>query len=605
MTSELQRAYDAFQAGRFDIAETASRHVLAQAPAHPFALMLLGLALAARGLADDALGPLSQLVRLQPGDPNHWINFGNALRSAQKPAEALAAYRRAAELGADDAPFHLSVGALALEIGDHSGALRHLERGHVQDPSDPELRLQLARCLVESNETDRVLGLLRGWRDLTIADTAVLNDIGLVMLELGELAEAEAVFQAVRERDPQHPDVLANFALLYERANRLDEARQAIAELDAAAGPATSGSASAQLARAKLAAREGRLEDARTAYTELIEQLPTPARRHKLNFELGKALDRLGDTDAAYAVFEAAQQGKLDHLRQTRPDLFDGRDPLAALDERVSAVEYAAWPARSAPDAEHSPIFVVGYPRSGTTLLEQILDAHPALCAMDERPIAQAILAWLDAHGLVYPRDLGKLDDAALEALREVYWSEVHRHVQPASGQRVVDKNPLNLVRLPLFARLFPNARYILALRDPRDACLSCFMQSFRAPTFAVSNASLEASASMYARVMDFWLDQSQVFAPVHLALRYEDLIEDLPGKARELIEFLGLSWDARVLDYSSHAKARGFISTPSYAQVVEPIYRRSLGRWRRYARHFDRAGAILAPWLRHWGYPG
>ncbi|MEE7546123.1 sulfotransferase, partial [Xanthomonas sp. Kuri4-1] len=258
----------------------------------------------------------------------------------------------------------------------------------------------------------------------------------------------------------------------------------------------------------------------------------------------------------------------------------------------------------AAPAADQSPVFVVGFPRSGTTLLEQMLDAHPALCAMDERPFLQGLAERLERGGHAWPDGLGELDDAACDALRQAYWRGVHGVVRPAPGQRLVDKNPLNLLRLPLIHRLFPASPVVLALRHPCDVLLSCYLQAFRSPAFAVLCSSLEQLARGYAEAMEHWLYHEALLQPRVLAVRYEDLVDDPVGQVARLGAFLELEAPERLLDFQGHARAKGFISTPSYAQVVEGINRKGLDRWRPYQDRFAPVLPLLQPYLARWHYP-
>jgi hypothetical protein len=166
-----------------------------------------------------------------------------------------------------------------------------------------------------------------------------------------------------------------------------------------------------------------------------------------------------------------------------------------------------------------------------------------------------------------------------------------------------VDKNPLNLMRLPLIRRLFPNARTILAVRHPCDTLLSCFQQHFRAPDLALICRELPTLASNYRTAFDFWYAQLPLLESATYELQYETLVADFGTEVRKLTEFLQLPWDEAMLAPGEHARAKGFISTPSYAQVIQPINSKSVGRWKRYEAYFKDALPVLTPYLERWGY--
>ena len=248
-------------------------------------------------------------------------------------------------------------------------------------------------------------------------------------------------------------------------------------------------------------------------------------------------------------------------------------------------------------------MFVVAFPRSGTTLLELTLDAHPLLRSMDEQPFIQNALEEITALGVSYPNELAKVGAADLERIRANYWQRVAKLVTLAPGQRLVDKNPLNILRLPVLKRLFPNAPIILAIRHPMDIILSCYTQHFSAPDWALLCADLGALASGYRKTFDYWYRTVEMVKPSVLELRYEQLVGDFEGTMRGAMVFLGLPWDDTLLSPAEHAKAKGYISTPSYSQVAQPVHKRAVGRWEHYRPYLEPVIPEVQPYLDRWGY--
>jgi hypothetical protein len=232
-----------------------------------------------------------------------------------------------------------------------------------------------------------------------------------------------------------------------------------------------------------------------------------------------------------------------------------------------------------------------------------MLDAHPTLASMDEQPFLQNVTEKVIERGLQYPEALGALDAAACAALRQCYWEQVAAVVTLAPGQRLVDKNPLNLLHLPLIQRLFPDAKIILALRHPCDVILSCYMQNFRASGFQVLCSSLERLARGYVNGMHYWIHHEQLLKPHVLHLRYEDLLDNFDAEVERIGAFLELEDAASLRGFHTHARQKGFISTPSYAQVTQPPNKSAVGRWRRYHEHFEPLLPILREVMEHWGY--
>jgi Sulfotransferase family len=280
--------------------------------------------------------------------------------------------------------------------------------------------------------------------------------------------------------------------------------------------------------------------------------------------------------------------------------------PLMGITEySCDSADVALWRDPHAPGPEASPAFIVAFPRSGTTLLELALDAHPQLQSMDEQPFMQKALEDLVDAGARYPRQMSQLGSTELERVRERYWERVGRKLTLQPGQRLVDKNPLNLLRLPAIRRVFPNAHILLAIRHPCDVMLSCYMQHFRAPDFALMCRDLPTLAIGFRRAFDFWYQQQAMLAANVRELRYEQYVADFEAQSRGIIDFLGLPWHDAVLAPGEQALRKGFISTPSYTQVVQPVNDRSVGRWRRYQQYFAGALPAIQPCLERWDYAG
>jgi len=280
-----------------------------------------------------------------------------------------------------------------------------------------------------------------------------------------------------------------------------------------------------------------------------------------------------------------------------------GAPPAPIAVPNVTAADYAAWPSFAAPDARNSPIFIVGFPRSGTTLLEQMLDAHPGLQSMDENPFFNRLADTLKRHD---SRILGSLDvlrQFDVDELRKQYLLMVSEKIERRWDAQLVDKNPLNMLWLPFIHRLYPNAKYILAIRHPCDVLLSCYMQNFRASILLTASATLERLAHAYVGVMQVWLKHVDVFQPRVFVSRYEDVVADTAAQTKRLAEFLELDDPSPMLQFDRHARDKGFIGTPSYSQVIEPVNTKGLNRWVKYRPYFEKALPILDPMLKHWGY--
>jgi len=295
-----------------------------------------------------------------------------------------------------------------------------------------------------------------------------------------------------------------------------------------------------------------------------------PKDRITAGFALAALLDQAGQYDEAFQRLREANnllQARLEAAGET----FNAAELRAYVAERI-----AAWrPASFAAHRDHAnpsdlPVFVVGMPRSGTTLTEQILASHPQVHGIGEGHYLASAIAAADQAAW------------ALAACRHAADAHIARlHVMGGSASRVVDKTPDNLFHLGPIAALFSGARVIVCRRDPRDIALSCYFQSFAEPMpYANDLAACAARIQEVDRMLAHW----QSVLPLRmLEVRYESLVADLEGESRRLIGFLGLEWDPRCLDFH---RTQRVVQSASLWQVRQPIYERSVGRWRHYARH-------------------
>jgi len=591
--------------GRYREAEQVCLHLLAADAADAAANTVLALSLQAQQRFDEAIPLLSAQAALPGAGFEACNNLGNALRDAGRNDEADAALREALRRGGERAGVLLNLGLNALDASDADSAKQWLERALVLAPQDAEIRTYAAVAAFESGAPLQARELLNHdlrWHE---ADAALLAEAAWLLFRLDAATAAQNLLQLAYARDAQHPRVLLRAAAMHERCNRLPEAA-AIASALAARndlGPALAEDLS--LLRAALASRGKDANAARAQHEALLREGGAAIDNSHIYFSLAHACDRDGDPAAAMRALEQAHRIRCTQARARAPGLFDNAGgPFTITRYRIDAREYSAWPPDpAAPDAAASPIFVVGFPRSGTTLLETMLDAHPALACMDERPYLQDLIDYMQSSGLRYPDDLGRLSAGQCAAMRAIYRERVARHVNWNATTQLVDKNPLNLLKLPLLRRIYPHARIVLALRHPADVVLSNYMQNFRSPVFVALCETLESTARGYATAMDFWLDQHAALGGNVFMSRYEDLVADLPHRARALTDFLQLPWNDALLRPEAQARERGYISTPSYAQVAEPVNTRAIDRWRAYAEWFEPLRHVFDPFVQRWGY--
>jgi Tfp pilus assembly protein PilF len=601
MTAHVTLAISAaLDAGQLSEAERLCRAALQIHPQDERLLLFLAVSLQWQKRLDEAVAAYARLIDLFPTSSVHWNNYGAALHANGAHDEAQAAFAKAIDLDPANAGPRVSLGLLLLDRRQPAAARDTLLEAVRLDPNLPMVRIHAARAcnFCRDNAAEE---LLKDWQHWLPLDESLQLALAYEKLTLGDARAAQTLLEDLYRRAPDSSEVILQLASVYERVNRVNDARALLHRVEMLSMPDERVRLELAHQHATLALRDGDLARARDL---LDEAGPRAVTDYVHYFLLGKICDKQKDTHAAMQALEIAHRLQIEEIELARPERVEAGAPvLPAAIGRVTDAEYGNWPQLIAPGAQQSPIFIVGFPRSGTTLLEQMLDAHPGLQSMDERPFFNILADQLAEQGILVPQDIGRLSQPDCDELRRRYLALVCAKIDRQWIAQLVDKNPLNMLWVPFIHRLFPQAKFILALRHPCDVLLSCYMQNFRSGVLVAASASLERLAEAYVTAMRSWLRHVEVFQPRVLVSRYEDLVADVSAHSRRIAEFLELE-DATPLErFDERAREKGYIATPSYTQVIEPVNRKGLNRWQRYRREFEPVLPILAPMLNHWGY--
>lgn len=511
---------------------------------------------------------VAEVCRQNPRDEEAWLIQGLCAQHLGRLDQAMALLQRAVSLNPSSARFHNALGGACLQ------------RGHVE----------------------RALGCFRAALRIENDYAEAHDNLTKALLAGSYYLEAVKGCQTALEVLPDCGQIRARLAFALEQTHQLDAARSAAQEAIAI----EPGNVRANLILAKLDKRSGYLNDARARLQRALGAPLPPSQSATLAAELGDVLDRMGDYDAAFRAFENANQT----LARTVPPALAAQNSIlahmACNREWFTRIRTAGWKREPSTGSPRSPIFLVGFPRSGTTLTEQVICSLPQIVPTDERPVLSRLVgefSTLFGRPVNYPEGLAKLTGGELGRLRNRYWALLQGMLGGFdTDRRVLDKLPLNIIELGLVYRLFPDARVIVVLRDPRDCCLSCFMQPFLPNQAMVNFLTLRNTVNFYAAVMDLWRHYRTELDLNYIEVRYEDLVEQFEPTARRLVDFVGEPWSDTVLKYFEHAQSRN-VSTPSYAAVASPIYSRSVGRWRHYHAQMEPVLEVLQPYVAEFGY--
>ncbi len=492
------------------------------------------------------------------------------------------------------------LGSLRAMLGEFDSAIFHLENARKLQPGNVHVLNSLGLVFKNQGKREEARQCFEHVVAVNPQMAEAHNNLGNMLLAGGDAAGAKNSYEKAIAIKPNFIDALSNLAKLYEREHRLEEAHP-LAQRAAKLAPAHG---TANLALAQIEVRMGKYQDAVAHLGAFMKTAPlNPNEIAIAQGLIGQALDRLGEYDTAYAAFEAGNAALYAYHEQTVASLTSIYSPenLRRVGTFFKSEDIVAW-SKPKDLQGPAPVFLLGFPRSGTTLLDQILTAHSAIESLEEKENL------IDAHAdlIMAPdalRALGAMSGAEINLYRDKYWARVRGELENAStGGVVIDKLPLNTIMLGLIHRLFPEAKIVFALRDPRDAVLSCFQQRFAMNPAMFQFLKLDMAAAYYDLVMGL-AETYRARLPLNLhVVRYEDLIGDMKKTASDLLAFLGLEWEETMMDYRAKARQRR-ISTPSAEQVIEPLYGSSVGKWRNYERHLAPVMPVLDPWVKTYGY--
>ena len=611
LATDLQTATEHHRAGRIDEAEALYRKLLDEVPGFPRASYLLGIIETGRGRAARGVELISKALPALARSPEVHVDLGHSLWLDGKREEAVESYRRALATQSDYLLAHCALGRALSELGQFEAAIAHCQRATGLDPNFLPARINLAIALKGAR---RMPEAAQAWREAIALEPDRAESYHLLGRELAGLGlKAEALLCHDRAIALQ-PDNIVFHCGRGEVLMYLHDGEGAVAtyrQVTALAPDAKQGWAGLAWALCML----GRFDDADACVKRLREIDPAGllAVRHvswvgnqpeeteeikrleavldgvdanaedriTAGFALGRMLDEAGRFDEAFARYAAGNE----LVRQNWPpfgDRFNVNDLERAVDALIETTSGPALvEAATSGNLSELPVFIVGMPRSGTTLVEQICDSHSRVFGAGE----------LGDIPLLAAEIRSEQGDAAQRAKLMHRAADRHFLQLRKLGQgaaRVVDKLPDNVFLVGLLARLFPRARFIYCSRDARDISLSCFFQRFAdgAQSFSYDLADCGSRCRVVERLASHWLK----LLPLHMIeINYERLVADLEGESRRLIEFLGLDWEPACLEF--HRTERT-VATVSLWQVRQPLYGKSVGRWRNYERHL---GPLLA----------
>jgi len=594
------------QAKHLDAAEAALSRALAINPNSVQALNNKGIVHYDKREFGKAMACYRKVIALEPAHAEVYNNLGNALRAIGRPSEAIAEYENAIERREKYAEAYNNMGITLREMQKFEEAERAFRRAIAFRPNYIEATNHLANLLIFNKRYEDALHLLGDLLRIHPKEPRTLVNVARTQLARGSNKQAEAAVNALLKENPDNIEALNLYAQICHELDRFDEALQSLERvLELKPGDLEALNLYGVVLKAV-----GRLEDARNAFIKALELQPralgaysnivdlekfTPdnplfvamrgilerakypenERYMAMHFALGKAYDDMGECEKALHHFGVGTRLKRATLTYNEAEVFGFFDEVRAI---FNEDYFTNRPFEGKPT--DLPIFIIGMPRSGSTLTEQIIQSHPKVYGAGEiKTLSYAIgNARMKYPGLPrFPAMARAMRPTQFAAIADGYLKAISSY--SPNAKRVTDKLLTNYYFAGLINILFPHAKIIHTMRNPVDTCLSCYTKLFKDDMpHSYDFRDLGRYYGKYHELMAHW---RQVLPPgAMLDVQYEDVVADTEGKAKQIIAFLGLEWDERCLKF--HESARP-VKTASVSQVRRPLYTSSVARWRRY----------------------
>jgi Flp pilus assembly protein TadD len=502
---------------------------------------------------------------------------------------------------------HLRRGMAAAQARNPVEAAEWFRKAVDENPADSKAAAWLGQALCATGERlEGTARLLQAGETMLAqrvpGEFPKIIEIIVQLQQWSEMNAALTLCHRAAEADPKNGEIQQLLAVCLGQLNRPAEALAACTVAIAL----KTGDPMMGILQASLTADCRQFTTAKDMLLQLLKQKLTPLQAFRANKELARTLDALGEFDAAFLRLVAAGA-----LSRSVPD-FERLNPkllpaiIAAGRDTFDTALMGKWSGTDFDDGRSAPVFLIGFYRSGTTLTQAVLDTHPAVFVADEPNLlfeVQREIQRLSPAASTLADQLSGLTQADILKLRRLYWAKARgRYGEGASKEIFIDKFTMNTVDVGLINFIFPDAKVIFMMRDPRDVCLSCFMQLMVPTPATIHLHGWESTARFYEDVMKWWMHiRAQLTLP-WIEIRYEDAVTQFESTYTSILSFLGLAWNPGLTQFHAQAASK-FIASPSRNQVAQPLYVSSLERWRHYASHYAPVAPILEPFVTSFGY--
>jgi len=545
---------------------------------------------------DFALNNYQKSVELNSKFPEGFNNLANIYRELKDTKNSILFFKKAIELNPNYINAIYNLGIVYFEVEKYDESSNCFKKVLEINPKHLASLNNLGLLFKKTKYYEEALDCFEKVINIDVNFIKAYNNIGTISLELGNIKHAILNYKKVLQLDPNNFISYQNLLAAYENSNKIDSFQK------------TLNVAEKKFPNAKiLKLYKGVLFFRKKKFKESIDYLNSATFNEneeieiKRIFFLAKAYDHANKVEEAFKFFELGNKLESNRFEAKQ---FNKNRYLKNIETKKKYFikkNISKWTKIKSLPSKNNPVFLVGFPRSGTTLLDTILRSHPKIKIVEEKPMVLKMVNKIKNNNL---NSLNNIKESEIRSLQDVYFNELKKHINPEDNLKIlIDKLPLNIINAGEILRIFPNAKFILSLRHPLDCVLSCFMQDFKLNDAMSNFLNIKDSANLYKDTMELWNQYTTVLNINYVTIKYENLINNFETNIKIILKFLNLNWDKSLLDYRKTAIEREKISTPSYYQVVQPIYKHAEHRWKRYKKYLTNIEQSLNQLIKEYKY--
>ena len=541
---------------------------------------------------------LFKAIEINPKMEDAHNNLGLIYRELKETQKAIDCIKKALEINPEYAEAYNNLGFIYKELKEDKKAEKYYLKAIEINSNYLDPYNNLGILFQENNEFIKSEKYLNKAVKINPKHAPTYINLGNLYKRLNEVKKAEEYYKQAININPKYFDAYNNLMNLYEKTNQVENLNKIIINSEVK----FKNNSVIKLFKGKYLYKIQKFSEAINNLESIeFDKNQINRERTRLLF-LAKCNDELENIDKAFDYFSKKNLIRTNFNNKK----INKNIPLQIIQSRLKFFENPKinkWTELKLNHEKENPIFIIGFLRSGTTLLQTILRSHPLIEVIEEEPIVNNFINSLNIITNNNLHELKKIDKNKIYELQNIYLKNKEKYIKEKNNKiNYIDKNPLNIIHVGEIVRVFPNAKFLLSIRHPCDCVLSCFMQNFIFDNFMSNFFDLEDSANLYNNVMKLWTNYTN-FLPINYhIIKYEDLVIDFKKTIEKTLNFLELPWSDDVFKFYKN-NGKDLMNNPGYDQVNKPIYTKSIGKWKKYENKISKIVPVLNPWIKKFNY--